>query len=128
MLVLIALLATQVTSGLFASDGLFAYGPLSGFISESSSEQLTLLHELGFWLLACLVLIHISTIILYRLIHGENLVLAMLTGRKPALRYVDEPQAVLKPLWLLLLCLGIATLLALWVISGFEWSQLTDSF
>ncbi len=80
---LLALLA-QVALGLFASDDFFYAGPYNALLSESGSDTATHWHELGFDVITVLVVIHVCAILWYRVRRQENLVLPMITGRKPA--------------------------------------------
>lgn len=81
---LLALLVVQPGLGLFASDtdGL-VYGPLNHFVGYRTAEAITDLHELGFNLLLAIVALHVTTVILYFVWKGDNLIAPMLSGRKP---------------------------------------------
>ncbi|MBV1873356.1 MAG: cytochrome b/b6 domain-containing protein [Gammaproteobacteria bacterium] len=123
---LLLLLAIQVSSGLFSSDGLFAYGPLSGLVSESLSADLTAYHELGFKLLMLMVAFHVLAIAVYLLVRKENLVKAMMSGKKPAELYQDEQAAELRGGWRALACLLLAVICVASVISGFDLDALSS--
>ena len=81
---LLAVVATQATSGLFISDDIFYAGPYNGAVSSATAGQLAQLHHLNFTLLQILVALHLTTMLWYRLRKGQNLVGAMITGRKSA--------------------------------------------
>lgn len=80
---LLALLA-QVATGLFAADiDSYLYdGPLAKHIDSSLAESLTNVHKLLFNGILALVALHLTAIIMYRLVKKQNLVLPMLTGYK----------------------------------------------
>jgi cytochrome b len=81
---LLAVLAAQVASGLFADDDISNTGPLIKFVSGATSELLTHWHKrYGQWLVIGLVLLHIAAIVYYLLRKKHNLVRPMLTGDKP---------------------------------------------
>ena len=126
VIALLILLVAQIGSGLFSSDGLFAYGPLSDLVSESVSADLTAYHELGFNVLMGMVLFHVLAIIVYLLVRKENLVKAMLTGEKPAECNQDEQEAQLKGIWRALVCLLLAIMCVALFISGFDLSTLSS--
>ena len=82
--VLLAAVATQATSGMFISDDIFYAGPYNAVVSSATAGQLAQLHHLNFTWLQILVALHLSTMLWYRLRKGQNLVGAMITGRKTA--------------------------------------------
>jgi len=115
---LLALLALQVSTGLFADDEIANTGPLIKFVSGSTSLALTKWHKLfGQWLIITLVVLHVAAIVYYRtrkkvdligpMIHGDK----ALVGDVPAA--VDSGRTRLLALVLLALCAGLVT----WVIA-----------
>ena len=82
VLALLAVLAVQVGTGLFANDDLFNEGPLYAQVTKALSDRLTAIHHLNFEVLAVLVAIHVLAIVWHRWRKGERLVWAMITGRK----------------------------------------------
>jgi cytochrome b len=81
---LLAVLAAQVGTGLFADDEIASTGPLIKFVSGATSELLTHWHKrYGQWLVIGLVLLHVAAIVFYRVRKKQNLVLPMFTGDKP---------------------------------------------
>ena len=86
---LLAVLAAQVGSGLFAEDDVSNIGPLNKFVSGATSEWLTHWHRrYGQWLVITLVLLHVAAILYYLLRKKQNLVRPMLSGDKPLPRDV----------------------------------------
>ena len=81
---LLAVLAAQVGSGLFAEDDVSNIGPLNKFVSGATSEWLTHWHRrYGQWLMISLMLLHVAAILYYLLRKKQNLVRPMLSGDKP---------------------------------------------
>jgi len=81
---LLAVLAVQVGTGLFADDEIASTGPLIKFVSGATSLRLTHWHKAyGQWLVIGLVLLHIGAIVFYRVRKQQNLVRPMLVGDKP---------------------------------------------
>ncbi len=80
---LLALLAAQVGTGLFADDDISNTGPLIKFVSGATSSLLTKWHKnVGQWLIITLVLLHVGAVLFYLVRKGQNLVRPMLTGDK----------------------------------------------
>lgn len=118
-LMVIALLAgaaVQASTGLFANDEIFNVGPLYGLVTQEQSLELTSLHRRLFYVLLAAIAAHVLAVVAHRLFKGENLVRAMITGKKPA-ALVPEGEAIASSrLWLAApLLLLVAAALA-WVI------------
>jgi len=81
---LLAILAAQVATGLFADDGIANSGPLSKFVSDAVSGKLTSWHKsFGQWLIIALIVLHVCAIVFYLVRHKRNLVRPMIVGDKP---------------------------------------------
>ncbi|MGY3581688.1 cytochrome b [Bradyrhizobium sp. USDA 4341] len=116
-LMVVALLlgaAAQAVLGLFSNDEIFNVGPLYGLVTKDLSLMLTSLHRRLFYLLAAAIAIHVLAVIAHKIFKDENLIRAMITGRKP-LRLVAAEEAISSSrLW-------IAAPLALIVIGVLAW-------
>ncbi|HMK89564.1 MAG TPA: cytochrome b/b6 domain-containing protein [Methylocystis sp.] len=84
VLTLLALLGAQAILGLFANDEIFNVGPLAGLVSKSVSLGFTSLHRKLFYWIAGAVALHVIAVVAHVRFKGENIVLAMITGKKPA--------------------------------------------
>ena len=90
---LLALLAAQAASGLFATDDILFDGPLRKYVSESTSAKLTTWHHRAQWVFFALVGLHVLAVIGYMVLRKENLIRPMFTGWKSlgeGARAVDE--------------------------------------
>jgi cytochrome b len=84
VLFLLAILAAQVGTGLFADDEIASTGPLIKFVSGTTSGRLTAWHKgWGQWLIITLIVLHVAAILFYLLRRRRNLVRPMLIGDKP---------------------------------------------
>lgn len=81
VLLLLAALAFQAGSGLFANDDIMTEGPLFDLVSKDTSDYLTALHKLGFKALLVLAGVHVTAIALYLGVKRINLIGPMVTGR-----------------------------------------------
>lgn len=82
LLALLALVAYQSITGLFANDDIMVQGPLAYLVSSDLSASLTGWHKWTEKLVYALVGIHVIAIVIYRL-RGQNLIRPMLTGDVP---------------------------------------------
>jgi cytochrome b len=82
VIALLLALLVQAGTGLFANDDVLMEGPLVKFISKDVSDRLTSLHHLNIWVLGILIGTHVSAVVGHLAITKENLVRAMVTGRK----------------------------------------------
>lgn len=78
---LLLLLLAQAASGLFADDLVFTRGPLARRVDAAWTGLSTSVHLRVFWVIVGCVVLHILAIIAYRVLRGQNLVRAMITGR-----------------------------------------------
>jgi cytochrome b len=116
VIVLLGLICAQALSGLFANDEIAETGPLFGYVSVATSDELSDLHEDLFdWLLAAAGL-HVTAVFMYLIVRRENLITPMLTGRKPA-QWVPAGEAIDRSrAWrALIIAASVAAVLA-WVV------------
>ena len=106
VLLMLACVALQAGTGLFANDEIFTEGPLASRVEMDTSLFLTTIHRYNFYVLLALVSLHIAAILFYLLVKRENLIGAMFTGRK--LLPEDVPAAEPVSSWRALVVLLIA--------------------
>ncbi|MCB5188138.1 cytochrome b/b6 domain-containing protein [Methylobacillus caricis] len=90
---MLLLLLAQAITGLFANDDIFTEGPLYSLIDKDTSDYLTYLHTVNQYVLYGLIGLHIAAILYYRLFKHENLVKAMITGRKQVPQSLPDTHA-----------------------------------
>lgn len=107
--------------GLIGTLGLFAYddhdsnagGPLYSKVSDATWAAAAHWHHKIFDGLLLLILVHVAAAFLYLVWKRENLVRAMVTGRKPAMNYEDQREARLAGGGRAILCLAAAAAIVL---------------
>lgn len=82
VLLILACVLLQATTGLFANDDVFTEGPLYKWVGKSTSDFLTTVHKYNFEVLLVLAGVHVAAVLYYLLYKRENLVMPMFTGRK----------------------------------------------
>jgi cytochrome b len=104
VVLLIVLTGTIVGLGLFAvdTDGLES-GPLASLVDYDAGRLASHWHGLAFDLLKGLVVLHLGAIAFYALFKRENLVRAMIDGKKP----LEEAGAGLQPARIWALAVGL---------------------
>lgn len=113
---LLSLLLVQIMLGFFAVDvdGVES-GPFAYLVSYDTGRQAAETHELVFNCLLALIALHVLAVLFYRVVRGENLLGAMITGWQrwtgtaPVLRFTS-------PLLALIVLLAVAALV--WFVVG----------
>lgn len=117
VLALLAALVAQVTFGLFAVDvdGIES-GPLSQYVSFDLGRSFAEWHEISFNLLLGLIGLHLLAVVFYLVIRRDNLVGAMVTGRR--LMSVEPKALRFAPWWMALIGVAIAAVVVFVVMKG----------
>ena len=82
IVVMLALLFAQATTGLFANDQIFQTGPLFGYVTGEQSDRLTTLHKQLFDVLWVVIVLHVVAVLFYQLYKRQDLLRPMFSGRK----------------------------------------------
>lgn len=82
LLILLALL-TQSLSGLFSSDEMEWFGPLSSWVPDRTAAFATWVHHSGEPVILALIALHVLAVALYWFVKRENLVAGMWHGLRP---------------------------------------------
>jgi cytochrome b len=118
-LMVVALLGTlliQALSGLFGNDEIFNVGPLYAYVSNEWSLRLTSLHRQLFYWIAGAIGVHVLAVFLHYAIKRENLVAAMITGRKTS-PHIEPADAVRSSrTWLAAALVIVVSLGLAWVV------------
>jgi len=119
VLALIVVLLLQVSTGLLSSDvDSYLYnGPLAHLVSDSLSESITAVHKLTFNLILLLVGVHVLAVAAHRVFKKQNLVRAMVTGRKQF--DADVEPLRFAPLGAAIASLALAVAVVIGVVLGF---------
>ena len=106
VLALLGMLLAQAVTGLFANDQVMSTGPLFGYVTGSTSDRLTTIHKQLFDLLLVAIGLHVSAALVYLFVTRDNLILPMITGRKPAGIVTPSERIAASRTWLAALVLG----------------------
>lgn len=112
---MLTLMLAQVVIGLFVSDvdGLES-GPLSHLVSFDTSRTLAEIHEIVFNVMLTLIALHVAAILFYLLVKRDNLVSAMLTGKRSNVRMMAMTPV---PAWRVIPGVVLASGVVWWVAS-----------
>ncbi len=113
---MIAVLLAQALTGLFANDGLHFNGPLALLIPSETSDGITSLHRLIFDAILLLVWCHVVAVGFYLLVKRDNLVLPMVTGRKPHTHVPEGSNLAFTRLIIALLLFFLTAGIAAWIL------------
>jgi cytochrome b len=106
VLALLAMLLAQAVTGLFANDQIVSTGPLFGYVTSGTSDRLTTIHKQLFDVLLVAIVLHVCAALVYLFVKHDNLILPMITGRKPAEQVAPEERIVSSRSWLAAIVLG----------------------
>lgn len=113
VLAMLLTLLFQSLTGLFASDDVDSFGPLSDDVPVAWAERLTDWHEASKWLLLALIVLHVVGVLYHHLTMRDDLIGPMVSGSKelpadPGLHFASSMRAAL------LLALACA---AVWIVT-----------
>jgi cytochrome b len=90
IILMLVVLAGIVVTGLLSEGVTGAVGPLTSFMTRQGARAIGDIHQLLGNLILIVAGIHIAGVVVESLLHHENLVAAMISGRKPS----ADPAAV----------------------------------
>lgn len=77
---MLALLALQAATGLFANDESSHEGPLAKMVSNAVVDRMSVIHELNQWLVVIAASLHVVAILAYQWVLKVNLMRPMISG------------------------------------------------
>lgn len=110
IVVMLAVLLTQASLGLFADDKLLQVGPLNHLLPPSLGSRLTTFHNWGGKVVLWLVIVHVAAVGVYLLWKRQNLVGPMLSGYKRVPAEMPVALIFVRPILALLVLLAAALL------------------
>ena len=114
ILLLLLLVGAQASLGLFSNDETDSAGPFYAWVSHSTSNKLSGLHGLVADCLMVAIALHVIAVIFYKVVLKEDLVRALLTGRRQG---VPESAAISSHrLGLAIIILAVCAGVLVWLI------------
>lgn len=114
VLVMLALIAVQVGTGLFSGDPeSFLFAPLAPHLSNRTINLVTTIHGWDFYVLLAAIVLHVLAVTAYAVFKKQNLLRPMVTGRKRLPATMHQPRMASPALALLLLILAAVLVWAL---------------
>lgn len=108
VMALLAVVGAQALTGLFTTDDIMVDGPMALAVDPDIVSRASALHGQIFEILLWLVGLHVAANLAYSLFGSDNLILAMLSGRKRPMAFVDRAPATPGSVLLALACLAAA--------------------
>jgi cytochrome b len=90
---LLALVAAQALTGLFSTDDIIVYGPMTPVASDETISAASAWHQRIYVVLLALIGLHVLVSLAYSLFGRDNLIRAMISGRKPGGTFADVAPA-----------------------------------
>ncbi len=84
VVLMLAVLLVQASTGLFSNDDIDTEGPLANLVSKALSDRITSVHHFNSTVLYVLIGLHLSAVAYYFFYKRENLIKPMFTGFKEA--------------------------------------------
>jgi cytochrome b len=92
ILLILFILISQLTTGLFANDDIMYEGPLASKLSDAGSSLMTIWHKRIYYMLGFLILLHLGAVSFYQIHKKQDLIRPMITGNQDLLREEDKEQ------------------------------------
>lgn len=113
VIALLVVVGVQALTGLFTTDDIAVYAPLTAVVSDETMARASAWHQQVYPVLLALIALHVVANIGYSLIGSDNLIRAMITGRKIAAQkpgggFVDRAPATAGSVARALACLAAA--------------------
>ena len=91
IVMMLAALLAQASTGLFADDEIATQGPLAAKVSNALVERMSALHAWNGWIVLALMVVHVATIGFYQWLLDDDLVTPMVTGYRHGPQGWSEP-------------------------------------
>ncbi len=114
IIVMLALLLLQATTGLFTDDAIATRGPLADKASDTVVDWLTTIHRININVLLACVGVHIAAALFYLLVKKDNLIKPMITGVKAVPE--DQPALAFGKVGIALIVLAVAAAFVYWLV------------
>lgn len=113
---LLGFLALQVGTGLISDDEITNQGPLSRFVSNARVSLATWWHkDVGKWVIAALIVLHIAAIVFYLYKKKENLIRPMIDGDKQMAQAIEPSKDTVGSRVAALIVLAVCGAFVYWV-------------
>ena len=116
VLLILACIAIQISTGLFANDDIVTEGPLYKWVSKGTSDVLTTIHSYNFYVILALVSLHVAAVLFHLVYKSENLFAPIFTGNKLLSQDAASAETREPGSGLALLVFGVAALVVYWVV------------
>ncbi|MDQ0509424.1 cytochrome b/b6 domain-containing protein [Ancylobacter amanitiformis] len=109
VIALLGVVGAQALTGLFTTDDIAVYAPLTNVVSDETMARASAWHQQIYPILLVLLGLHVAANLAHSFLGGDNLITAMITGRKPRGTFADRAPATPGSVARALGCLVVAT-------------------
>lgn len=114
VVLMLALLLLQASTGLFADDDIATRGPLADKVADATVSLLTRIHRININVLLACVGIHIAAALFYLFVKKDNLIVPMVTGMKTVPHGIQDP--AMSRGWIGFVVFAIALAFVIWLV------------
>ena len=114
VVLMLALLLLQASTGLFVDDDIATRGPLADKVADATVSLMTRIHKININLLLACVGLHVAAALFYLLVKKDNLIVPMFTGIKAVPNGIREP--AMSRGWIGLIVFAIALGFVIWLV------------
>lgn len=114
IVLMLALLLLQATTGLFTDDAIATRGPLADKASDTAVDWLTRIHRININVILACVGVHIAAALFYLFVKKDNLIKPMITGVKAVPE--DQPALAFRNAGTALGVLAVAAVFVYWLV------------
>lgn len=116
VILMIVLILMQAVSGLFIDDDVYSSGPYYGLMSNGFEKVMSFIHHNVFDFIIAAIVLHLGAIFYYWRVKKQNLVLPMITGKKPADKVNNEDKIPHSKIPLAIIVVALTITFVYWLV------------
>lgn len=106
-----------ISAGLISTDDIYLTGPFYHLVTDETASLATTLHRQAEYYMLGLIALHVIAVLIYKLKFKENLVKAMVTGKKEVLKTAETKGHSKVSIISLVICISVSVAWVTWLMS-----------